>query len=154
MFDVRHLLSHGASWRRFTFLGFTLACAKTRKTGRFALRRVTSKKRLRAKLRAVKTELMQRRHDPVPDQGQWLASVVRGHSNYYAVPGNIDAVAAFHAQATRHWYRALRRRSQRTRLTWERMQRLDKRWLPADRIKHPWPDARFDARTQARSPVR
>jgi hypothetical protein len=58
--------------------------AKTRKTGRFALKRVTSKKRLRAKLREVKTELMQRRHDPVPDQGQWLASVVRGHSNYYA----------------------------------------------------------------------
>jgi RNA-directed DNA polymerase len=138
----------------FDFLGFTHVCAKTRKTGRFALKRVTSKKRLRAKLRAVKAELMQRRHDPVPVQGQWLASVVRGHSNYYAVPGNIDAVAAFHAEAARHWHRALRRRSQRTRLTWERMHRLDTRWLPADRIKHPWPDARFDAKTQARSPVR
>ena len=66
---------------------------------RFALKRVTSKKRLRAKLREVKTELMRRRHDPIPDQGRWLASVVRGHSNYYAVPGNIDAVAAFHNQA-------------------------------------------------------
>ena len=138
----------------FDFLGFTHACAKTRKTGRFALKRVTSKKRLRAKLRAVKTELMQRRHDPIPVQGQWLASVVRGHSNYYAVPGNIDAVAAFHAQAIRHWHRALRRRSQRTRLTWERMHRLDERWLAADCIKHPWPDVRFDAKTQARSPVR
>ncbi len=123
----------------FEFLGFTHACAKTRKTGRFALKRVTSKKRLRAKLREVKTELMQRRHDPIPEQGQWLASVVRGHSNYYAVPGNIDAVTAFHNQAARHWHRALRRRSQRTRLTWERMHRLDKRWLPTDRIQHPGP---------------
>jgi RNA-directed DNA polymerase len=114
----------------------------------------TSKKRLRAKLREVKTELMQRRHDPIPDQGRWLASVVRGHSNYYAVPGNIDAVAAFHNQAVRHWRRALRRRSQRTRLTWERMKRLDHRWLPTDRILHPWPDVRFDARTRGRSPVR
>jgi RNA-directed DNA polymerase len=87
----------------FDFLGFTHACAKTRKTGRFALKRVTSKKRLRAKLREVKTELMQRRHEPIPDQGRWLASVVRGHSNYYAVPGNIDAVAAFHNQAVRAW---------------------------------------------------
>jgi RNA-directed DNA polymerase len=68
----------------FDFLGFTHACGKTRKTGRFALKRVTSKERLRAKLREVKTELMQRRHDPIPDQGRWLASVVRGHSNYYA----------------------------------------------------------------------
>ena len=138
----------------FDFLGFTHACGKTRKTGRFALKRVTSKKRLRAKLREVKTELMQRRHDPIPDQGRWLASVVRGHSNYYAVPGNIDAVAAFHNQAVRHWRRALRRRSQRTRMTWERMKRLDHCWLPTDRILHPWPNVRFDARTQGRSPVR
>jgi len=138
----------------FDFLGFTHVCGKTRKSGRFALKRVTSKKRMRAKLRKVKTELMRRRHDPIPDQGQWLASVVRGHSNYYAVPGNIDAVAAFHQQAVRHWRRALSRRSQRTRLTWERMNLLDNRWLPTNRIVHPWPSVRFDARTQARSPVR
>jgi RNA-directed DNA polymerase len=137
----------------FEFLGLTHACATT-KTGRFALKRVTSKKRLRAKLREVKTELMRRRHDPIPEQGQWLASVVRGHAAYYAVPGNVDAVAAFRDQAAKHWYRALRRRSQRSSLTWERMSRLDKRWLPPARIVHPWPSVRFDARTQGKSPVR
>ena len=104
----------------FDFLGFTHACGKTKKTGWFALKRVTSKERLPAKLGEVKTELLRRRHDPIPEQGQWLASVVRGHCAYYAVPGNIDAVAAFRKQATRHWYRALRRRSQRMSLTWER----------------------------------
>ena len=61
----------------FEFLGFTHICAKTR-NGRFTLKRVTSKKRMRAKLSEVKAELMQRRHLPVPEQGQWLASVVRG----------------------------------------------------------------------------
>jgi Reverse transcriptase (RNA-dependent DNA polymerase) len=138
----------------FEFLGFTHACGKTGKTGRFALKRVTSKKRLRAKLRAVKTELMRRRHDPILEQGQRLGSVVRGHAAYYAVPGNIDAVAAFHNQAVRHRRRALRRRSQRTRPTRERMRLLDKRWLPTDRILHPSPNVRFDARTQGKSPVR
>jgi group II intron reverse transcriptase/maturase len=138
----------------FDFLGFTHACGKTKKTGRFALKRVTSKKRQRAKLRAVKAELAHRRHDPIPDQGQWLASVVRGHCVYYAVPGNIDAVAAFHKQVVRQWRRALRRRSQRTSLTWERMYRLAARWLPTARIQHPWPSVRFDARTQGKSPVR
>ena len=137
----------------FEFLGLTHICAKSR-SGRFALKRVTSKKRLRAKLRELKTELMQRRHDPIPEQGQWLGSVVRGHCAYYAVPGSIDAVAAFRDQAARHWYRALRRRSQRTSLTWERMRRLQTRWLPPVHIQHPWPSARFDARTQGRSPVR
>ncbi len=38
---------------------------------------------------------MRRRHLPIPEQGRWLASVVRGHLAYYAVPGNIDAVVAF-----------------------------------------------------------
>jgi RNA-directed DNA polymerase len=137
----------------FDFLGFTHICGKTR-TGRFGLRRFTISKRLRAKLGEVKTDLMRRRHLPVPEQGTWLASVVRGHFVYYAVPGNSAAVNDFRDQVIRHWYRALRRRSQRTRLTWERMNRLANRWLPRARIMHPWPSARFAARTQGRSPVR
>jgi hypothetical protein len=134
-------------------LGFTHICAKT-KGGRFMLKRVTISKRMQAKLGEVKTELMRRRHLPVPEQGKWLASVVRGHLAYYAVPGNGDAITAFRTQATRHWCRALRRRSQRHRLDWERMNRLAIRWLPPARILHPWPDDRFDANTQGRSPVR
>jgi len=137
----------------FAFLGFTHICGKTR-TGRFALRRKTIAKRMAAKLREVTALLRQRRHWPIPEQGQWLGSVVRGHTAYYAVPGNIAAVSAFRKQVTRHWGRALRRRSQRHRMTWERMGRLEARWLPPARITHPWPNVRFDARTRGRSPVR
>ena len=137
----------------FGFLGFTHICAKT-KSGRFMLKRVTDSKRMRAKLSEVKTELMRRRHLPIPEQGRWLASVVRGHLAYYAVPSNGDAIVAFRTQATRHWCRALRRRSQRHRLDWERMNRLSVRWLPPARIQHPWPDERFHANTRGRSPVR
>jgi group II intron reverse transcriptase/maturase len=137
----------------FDFLGFTHMCGRTRK-GRFWLRRITISKRMRAKLAEVRDQLMRRRHQPIPEQGQWLASVVRGHRAYYAVPGNTDAVNAFRSQVTRHWYSALRRRSQRTRLTWVRMNRIAKRWLPPARAMHPFPDARFDAITRGRSPVR
>jgi group II intron reverse transcriptase/maturase len=137
----------------FQFLGFTHICGKTR-NGRFMLKRITDAKRLRAKLHKVKAELRRRMHLPIPEQGLWLGAVVRGHLNYYAVPGNIKAVNAFRFQATRHWYQALRRRSQRASLDWERMTRLAQRWLPPAKISHPWPDARFAARIQARSPVR
>lgn len=137
----------------FEFLGFTHICAKTR-TGRFKLKRVTAKKRVRAKLREVKAEMRRRRHQPIPDQGRWLASVLRGHSAYYAVPDNREALRAFRYQLARHWLHSLRRRSQRSRMTWERMQRIASRWLPEVRIAHPWPDVRFDATTQGRSPVR
>jgi RNA-directed DNA polymerase len=130
----------------FDFLGFTHICGKTQ-DGRFWLRRTTIKKRLRAKLKQVKDQLKQRRHWPVPEQGKWLASVVRGHLAYYAVPGNIDAVTAFRDQVKWHWRRSLRRRSQRTRVTWERIDRLAARWLPPARIVHPHPSVRFDVRT-------
>ncbi|RZL82165.1 MAG: group II intron reverse transcriptase/maturase [Rhodococcus sp. (in: high G+C Gram-positive bacteria)] len=130
----------------FDFLGFTHMCAKTR-SGRFWVRRVTISKRMRAKLSEVKTELRRRRHDPIPDQGQWLAAVVRGHRAYYAVPGNTDAVGAFRDQVTRHWLQALRRRSQRNRLTWARMHRIAKRWLPPARVMHPFPAQRLAAIT-------
>jgi RNA-directed DNA polymerase len=137
----------------FDFLGFTHWCGKSKK-GRFWLRRVTIAKRMRAKLREVNDQLKRRRHQPIPEQGQWLASVVRGHRAYYAVPGNTDAVAAFRTQATRHWFKALRRRSQRTRINWTRMNRLANRWLPPARVMHPFPEMRFDVRTRGRSPVR
>jgi group II intron reverse transcriptase/maturase len=130
----------------FDFLGFTHICAKSR-SGRFWLKRITIAKRMRAKLRVVNDELKRRRHQPIPDQGQWLGSVVRGHLVYYAVPGNTDKVNAFRTEATRHWYKALRRRSQRTRITWERMNRIVSRWLPRVRVMHPFPEVRLGART-------
>jgi RNA-directed DNA polymerase len=135
----------------FDFLGLTHICAKTR-DGRFFLKRITISKRKRAKLRQVKDQLQRRRHEPVPVQGAWLASVVRGHAAYYAVPGNINAVSSFRTQVTRTWYRALRRRSQRTRINWNRMDRLAARWLPPVRVMHPYPDARFDARHPRQEP--
>jgi len=137
----------------FQFLGFTHICGRT-KAGRFKLTRITDKKRMRTKLSKVKAELIRRRHLPIPDQGRWLASVLRGHCNYYAVPDNSKAINAFRFRIIGHWLAALRRRSQRTRLTWKRMYRLAERWLPRVHILHPWPNDRFDARTRGRSPVR
>lgn len=137
----------------FDFLGFTHICATSR-TGRFKLKRVTSKKKMRAKLKAVKAEMMRRRDLPIPDQGRWLASVLTGHYRYYAVPDNSMALRGFRERVVRHWRRALSRRSQKGHITWERIRRYAQRWLPTPRILHPWPDARFDARTQGRSPVR
>ena len=137
----------------FDFLGFTHVCGKTR-DGRFWLRRITIKKRMRAKLKQVKAELRRRRHWPIPEQGRWLASVLRGHFNYYAVPGNIDSVSAFRDQVRWLWRESLRRRSQRHRMTWARYSRIASRWLPPARIVHPYPSVRLAARTQGRSPVR
>jgi group II intron reverse transcriptase/maturase len=130
----------------FDFLGFTHICARSR-SGRFWVKRITIKKRMRAKLVEVRNQLKRRRHDPIPVQGRWLAQVLRGHMAYYAVPGNCDAVSAFRHQMTLHWRRALRRRSQRGRVSWERMGRYATRWLPKVRVMHPYPNVRLAAKT-------
>ena len=137
----------------FDFLGFTHMCGKN-KGGGFWLRRKTISKRMRAKLAEVKDQIKLRRHLPIPEQGKWLGSVVRGHIAYYAVPGNTDSVAAFRDELTRYWFKALRHRSQRTRVNWDRMSHYAKRWLPPVRPMHPFPVVRFNLRTQGRSPVR
>jgi RNA-directed DNA polymerase len=137
----------------FDFLGFTHICGTSR-NGRFKLKRVTIAKRMRMALVRIKDELKRRMHQPIPQLGRWLASVVRGHMAYYAVPDNGQAVGAFLKQVTRLWLKTLRRRSQRTMITWARMSRLEIRWLPKVRIMHPYPNVRLDAKTQGRSPVR
>jgi len=68
----------------FDFLGFTHCCAKRRSDGGFTVRRKTIAKRMRAKLKEVNQALRRKRHLPICLQGRWLASVIRGHINYYA----------------------------------------------------------------------
>jgi hypothetical protein len=82
-------------------------------------------------------------HQPIPEQGRWLRAVVTGYFAYHAVPTNGRALGAFHHYVTDIWRRTLRRRSQKTRLTWERMTHLAATWLPTPRILHPWPNQRF-----------
>jgi RNA-directed DNA polymerase len=101
--------------------------------------RQTIRKRLQAKLSEVKAELKRRMHDPIPEVGQWLRSVVGGHIRYYGVPTNGPALGTFRFQVGRLWHRTLSRRSQNGRVLWDRMRRLIARWLPPARICHPYP---------------
>ena len=123
----------------FNFLGFTHICGKKRSNGMFTVYRRTISKRDRAKLKEIKAGLRRRMHLPVPQVGKWLKTVIEGHNRYYGVPSNTQSLSSFRFQVARRWFRSLRRRSQRTRLTWERMYRLIDRWLPPPRVHHPYP---------------
>ena len=105
--------------------------------------RKTARKRVRAKLKEVKAALRFRWHHPVPEVGAWLASVIRGHMNYYAVPRNFKAVATFRKEVIKLWRHGLCRRSQKAHVTWPRMLRLADAWLPRVRIVHPYPSQRL-----------
>ena len=130
----------------FNFLGFTHACGKDRR-GRFVVLRQTIRQRLRAKLKAIKEILRRRMHAPIQEVGQWLRSVVQGYYRYFAVPRNYPAIQIFRFEVIRYWRHTLRRRSQKNRVTWARIRRLAKRWIPTPRILHPYPEERLVVRT-------
>lgn len=127
----------------FEFLGFTHICGKTRKGGRFTILRHTVPKRLQRKVKEIKQELHRRRHESIPVIGQWLRTVLVGHYRYYGVPHNGRRLSAFRYYIVRAWRRVLRRRSEKDRTTWARMNRLAERWLPVPRIQHPFPAQRL-----------
>src|SRR5450631_490553 len=113
----------------FKFLGFTFICGRSR-TGKFLLKRKTRRDRMRVKLREIKEELRERMHQPIPEQGRWLMQVVRGFFAYHAVPTNFPALGAFRHFIKRLWLRTLRRRSQKDRTLWERIEKLADDYLP------------------------
>ena len=129
----------------FDFLGFTHICSRCRR-GSFQLKRKSRRDRVRGKLKEIKEELWRRMHWPIPEQGSWLAQVIRGFFAYHAVPTNFLALNKFRRQIIWLWLRTLRRRSQRDNTPWTRMAKLAADFLPEPKILHPWPSVRFAAK--------
>ena len=118
----------------FDFLGFTFYWARTRK-GHW---RMACKTR-RASLRRAKTSIYdwcrRHRHLSIKDQHAALHRRLRGHCNYFGVSGNYTSMMRLVEATKRAWYKWLRRRSQRTRLNWERFTDMLRWWpLPRPRI--------------------
>jgi len=127
----------------FDFLGFTHICGKRRSDGKFTVKRRTVRKRLAAKVKAVREALMRRICRPITETGSWLHSVVQGHLNYFSVPGNQQACNAFRANICRAWRRVLCRRSQNGEVSWQRLSMWIRRFIPSVRVLHPYPNQRL-----------
>ena len=130
----------------FNYLGFTHICGTNHQTGNFTIQRKTIGKRMAAKLKEIRAKLRQRLHERTPKTVEWLRQVVRGYFQYHAVPGNWARMRAFRKDVLRIWFQALRRRSQRSRLNWDRFLARLGNLLPPVQVLHPYPDARFDVK--------
>ncbi|MBT3831603.1 MAG: hypothetical protein HOB98_06065 [Gammaproteobacteria bacterium] len=91
-------------------------------------------------------DLRRRMHHPVVTTLKWLQKVVRGHLNYYGVPGNGRQLSRFLYEIVGRWFKVLRRRSQRYSITWSTFGPWVWRVLPSVRIVHPYPEERFHAK--------
>jgi len=118
----------------FDFLGFTFYWRRTR-GGRWMMGCKTRHARLRRAMQSVTEWCRRHRHLPVAVQHAALNRRLVGHFHYFGVNGNFRSLANLVAATRRVWFKWLRRRSQRSRLTWERFQRLLERFpLPQPRI--------------------
>jgi group II intron reverse transcriptase/maturase len=119
----------------FDFLGFTHYWRRTR-SGRWMMWCKTRQSRLRRAIRSVTDYCRRHRHDPVKVQHAALKRRIEGHFNYFGVNGNIRSLERLIAEIRPIWRKWLRRRSQKSRLTWERYAAMLERYpLPVPRIR-------------------
>jgi RNA-directed DNA polymerase len=129
----------------FTFLGFTHYCTVTR-IGYFKIGRKTNRKRMTKQIKVIQQGLRRRMHSSLEEILCWLKKVIQGHFNYYAVPGNAKQLASFKYEVIRRLMKILRRRSQRSKLRWDRFGPFINKVLPSPRVLHEYPEARFRAK--------
>ena len=142
-FAVMNRRGHGTGKTgTFDFPGFTHYCTTTGR-GRFRLGRKPVAKRVNRTLARIDEVLCKRWHRDIREVGGWLGRVYRGWLNYFAVPGSGRFLRAFPHRLQRLWMRAIRRRSQRARFDWRRLERMTEILWPRASIYHPWPDQRF-----------
>ena len=113
----------------FDFLGFTFYNTTTR-GGKYRLGIRSSKKKLKAKRQVAKEWLRTRLTKPVADTMKLLASIIRGHCNYYGVNGNFHAIQNFWKYLKYSTYRMLNRRDQKGKLKYPKFLRIWNYYIP------------------------
>jgi RNA-directed DNA polymerase len=103
----------------FDFLGFTHYCSKSRK-GYFRLKRKTSKKKFRAKLKLFTEWVKQNRNLKKKELIEKLNVKLAGYYRYYGITDNFMAMDRFWRKIVRTVFIWLNRRSQRKSYTWKR----------------------------------
>jgi len=108
----------------FDFLGFTVYWRRNRQGRGWHVSWRTRKARLRRAMMTAYELCRRQRHMPVPVQHEALRRRIQGHFNYFGVNDNQRSLATLRHHVRRSWYKWLNRRSQRSRLNWERFKDL------------------------------
>jgi RNA-directed DNA polymerase len=119
----------------FTFLGFRHICGKDRK-GNFAIIRLPADDRLRRFRQRVKEWLNLHKHWRVQEQQEHLSKMLQGFYQYYGVPHSIRKLQLLIPDVEKYWKRALKRRSQRSKAYWSRLNRMPWFNLPQPLVYH------------------
>ncbi|MTI49875.1 MAG: group II intron reverse transcriptase/maturase [Firmicutes bacterium] len=124
----------GSKPETFDFLGITHYCGKSRK-GRFKIKWKTSKKKFNAKVKEFNKWMKEHRHMPLDEMWKRINSKLRGHYNYYGVSDNWDNLVSFKKKVENITYKWLKRRNQKSKLTWKRFRNMLKNYPLESPIK-------------------
>lgn len=118
----------------FDFLGFTHICSKSQ-TGKYMVKRITSKKKLKDKMQNAKKWLKENMHTNVKQLIDKLNQKLEGHYRYYGITGNSIHMEKFRYYVIDQLYKVLNRRSQRNKYSWERFKEKILDRFPIKRTK-------------------
>lgn len=107
----------------FDFLGFTVHWRRDR-AGRWRVGMRTRRARMHRALQRAQEFCRRHRHDPLKVQHEGLARRLRGHLNYFGIQGNSRCLSRVACAVETIWWKWLNRRSQRSRMTWDRFRAL------------------------------
>ena len=111
----------------FDFLGFTHINGKTR-AGKYTVAHRISKKKMKVKQAKIKEWLKFNIRDKIPNVIANLNRKLRGLYQYYGISGNYKSLREIDEYTKRTLHRALKRRSQRSKMTWERFNKILKQF--------------------------
>ena len=119
----------------FDFLGFTHINGKTRR-GKYLVKHITSKKKMKAKRQEFKTWMKENMHNPIVEIMETIKKKLIGHYNYYGINNNSVSLCKYYQYVKLTTYRILNRRHQKRSMTYEQFERI---WnglkIPSPRIK-------------------
>jgi len=126
----------GGKPETFDFLGLTHFCSRTRDRRRFRMKRITSRKKYRAKVREFKEWVKRSRTLPTPELMKTAAAKLQGHLAYYGVTDNSSGINRFVYEVRRLLFKWLNRRGKRGCISWKKFEMFLARFpLPKPRIR-------------------
>ncbi len=128
----------------FDFLGFTHYCSQNQ-WGQFTVKRKTSKKKFKAKVKAYANWIKSAKdRESIHQIFETTRVKLIGHYNYYGITHNSRMIATYYDRVGELLYKWLNRRSQRKSVTWESFNKyLKLNPLPKPRITHRLSNGQF-----------
>jgi len=110
-FAEANMAKSGQKADTFDFLGFTHYCGKS-KAGKFRVKRITSKKKMRSKVVKIKQWLRKSLTKPIVQLIKELNVKLQGHYNYYGITDNTPGIKKYAYIVRRALFRHINRRRQ------------------------------------------